>query len=397
VKRLTAAVVLALLATGLAAHAPSAAPAGRDLQSRIDAAADGDTIRIGDGTFTACPCEFVDSLCGNCLVHRTAVRAKVGFHIRGKRLALIGSGSNRTTLVTNAGYGLFIENADASIRDLAITGGARDKDGNATDAAVVVRGGRAVLTNLALRDNTARADSVVVGIGGVMGREGADLEIRDCGISNNGWDGIALYRGATATIADNVIEKGRGAGIGITWDAVALVERNRVSGYWKGIGTFGQSRAVVRNNAVFDNLGWGIIATGDSFLEATNNVIVRNGNCGFAVWDSAATGLAANNIITANGWRKEWVCPCVGIWHAGALSRFPVRFNNLFNNAQGPWRSDVAAPPEASQISVDPMFRDSVDFRLAPGSPMVNAGDTLRTDRDGSRSDIGLTGGPGAK
>ena len=91
--------------------------------------------------------------------------------------------------------------------------------------------------------------SVVVGIGGVFGREGAELFILNNEIVDNGWDGIALYRGATAVIADNIIKKGRGAGIGITWDATALVFRNRISEYWKGIGTFGESRACLRPHA----------------------------------------------------------------------------------------------------------------------------------------------------
>lgn len=384
---------LAPAAAAVAVSACIALPASAlDLQEKLDRAANGETITIGEGTFQAQPQDFVDSLCGNCLIHRTGVRASFGFLVHGKDLVLIGAGPEKTILETRAGYGIFIDGGNVTIRDLTITGGIRDLDGNATDAAIVVRRGRVSLSNLTIRDNTSRAESVVVGVGGVMGREGSELDIRGCRILNNGWDGVALYRGATAVIADNVIEKGRGAGIGITWDAVALVERNRVSEYWKGIGTFGQSRAVVRNNAVFENLGWGIIATGESFLEATHNVIVRNGNCGFAVWDSSASGIAENNIISGNGWRKEWVCPCVGIWHAGTQNRFPIRFNDVFDNTRGPWISDET--PRGPTLQVDPLFRGPRDFRLVPGSTMIDSGDSLRTDTDGSRSDIGLTGGP---
>ncbi len=378
-----------------AAREPDGVP---DLQAMIDAATDGDTIRLAPGMYKARPEPFTDPLCGNCLAHRTEVEASAGFRIKGKRLALIGAGPEETVLVTLAGYGVYLDDADGSaILDLAITGGRRDADGNATDAAVVVRGGRARIENVHLRDNTDRAKDVIVGIGGVMGREGAELEVYHCRITNNGWDGIALYRGAAATIADNVIEGGRGAGIGITWDAAATVLRNRVSGCWKGIGAFGQSRAVARNNAVFDNLGWGIIATGESFLEATNNVIVRNGNCGFAVWSEEATGLAANNLIVDNGWRREWVCPRVGFWHAGTLERFPARFNDAKGNARGDWLSEKGEERPVSLVSLDPGFRAPDEFRVRPGSPAVDAGDTTRTDPDGSRSDIGLTGGLGAR
>ncbi len=37
---------------------------------------------------------------------------------------------------------------------------------------------------------------------------------------------------------------------------------------------------------------------------------------------------------------------------------------------------------------------DSLDFHLQKYSPMIDAGDPTILDRDGSRSDIGLYGGP---
>lgn len=377
-----------LLATALA-HAPMS------LQERIDDAADGDTIRIAAGIHEATSEPFVDPLCGNCLEHTTTADATTGFRIVGKHLVLIGAGPTETTLITHAGYGIYIEDAGGTeIRDLAVTGGRRDRDGNATDAAIVVRGGDVRLENLHLRDNDDRAPDVIVGIAGVAGREGAELQLRDCRIANNGWDGVCLYRGATAIVCDNVIEKGRGAGVGITWDATALVLRNCVSGYWKGIGTFGSSRAVVRNNAVFDNLGWGVIATGDSYLEASNNVIVRNGNCGFAVWSEECRGIAVNNVIADNGWRREWVCPRVGVWHNGRQADFPIVFNDLSGNVMGAWLSELAEPAPVGNIQIDPRFMGPEDFRPLPGSPLIDAGDTTRTDIDGTTSDIGLTGGP---
>ncbi|MBD3162709.1 MAG: hypothetical protein GF346_10050 [Candidatus Eisenbacteria bacterium] len=373
--------------------APSAEPV-TDLQAVLDTASDGDTIRLGPGVYRATPRAFRDPLCGNCVEHRTPVEASVGFRVVGMAIVLIGAGPAETTLITGAGYGMYFEDAGGSaVENLSVTGGRRDPDGNATDAAIVVRGGAVRLRDLWIRDNTDRVEDVVVGIAGVVGREGAEIEIRRCRILNNGWDGIALYRGAMATIADNVIEGGRGAGIGITWDAAALVVRNRISGYWKGIGTFGSSRAVVRNNAVFDNLGWGIIATGDSFLEATHNVVVRNGNCGFAVWSEGASGRFADNVALENGWRKEWVCPRVGFWHRGRQERFPVDRNLVDGNVFGAWRSETGEEAVGPLLEENPRFRGPVDFRPGPRSPLADGGDPEGTDRDGSRSDLGLSGG----
>ena len=370
----------------------------RDLQSAIDAARDGDVLLVLPGTYEATPVEYVEELCGNCERHRTEVHATRGFLVEGKGLHIVGSGPAATTLVTNAGYGLLFERSSGSyVSGLTITGGRRDLDGMATDAGVVVRRSSVTLRGLEIADNTDRPEEVVVGIGGVMGREGAEIFIVGNVIRNNGWDGIALYRGAAAYIADNEISVGRGAGIGITWDAAALALRNRISGYWKGIGTFGSSRAVVRNNAVFDNLGWGVIATGTSFMEAANNVIARNGNCGFALWSDEATVVFTNNIVVRNGWRDEWVCPQVGVWLNGDASNLSFTHNDVWGNVAGDYRDIGDLTGVDGNISLDPLFADSIDFHLSNGSPGIDAGDPIFTDPGGGPSDLGIHGGPAAR
>jgi hypothetical protein len=392
----------------LAAETWTVTVPGVDLQTMIDRAQDGDTIFIGAGVHRADPEPFLEQLCGNCQEHRTQVEATRGFLIEAKALTLVGAGWYQTILETGAGYGvLFIDSWGSRLEGVKVTGGVRDKDGNATDAGVVARRSRVTVTHCAIADNEYRDSSVVVGIGGVFGREGAELYILDNRIENNGWDGVALYRGATATIADNVIRTGRGAGVGITWDAVATVVRNDISGYWKGIGSFGNTRVTARNNRVHHNLGWGIIATGSSFMDATNNAVVRNGNCGMALWGDSIQGRFSNNLIYMNGWRKQWVCPCVGVWDAGQPSGFSVTHNLVFANEAGDYKAvefdlDKPGPPydltgTSGNLSVDPALADTVLYRLAPDSPLIDAGDTLLTDPDGTRSDIGVYGGPAAR
>ena len=370
----------------------------RDLQTAIDSASNGDKILIIPGTYEAHPDSYPEELCGNCEKHKTYVKATRGFLIKDKALEIVGSGIDSTILVTKAGYGVLFEHSRGSIiTNLTITGGVRDPDGNATDAGVVAKFSTVTVKNVKISDNKHQLENVVVGIGGVFGRENSELFILDNVIENNGWDGVALYRGANAYIADNVICEGRGAGIGITWDATAIVYRNRISGYWKGIGTFGDSRAMVRNNAVYDNLGWGIIATGNSFMEASNNVITRNGNCGFAPWSESARGTFINNIVTENGWRDEWVCPCVGIWMYGRFENFVISHNIVWGNEEGNYRDMDDLTGKEGNISTDPLLRGKIDFHLMPGSPAIDSGDSVFTDPDGGPSDMGIYGGPGAR
>lgn len=391
---------------------------GSDLQLVIDYAAAGDTIILGPKEFVASPTRFVDPLCGNCEDPATESETTSGFVISNKSLVLVGADRDLSRLVTRAGYGLLIVNSpDTRIHNLTVTGGIRSNDGRATDAGIVVRNSRVTISHVTVADNTDRADdtSVVVGIGGIIGREGADLRIEHCRIVDNGWDGLALYRGAQAHIADCTIENGRGVGIGVTWDASCTAVRNRISGYWKGIGAFGRSWVMARNNLIYDNLGWGMVATGAAYMDISNNVVFHNGNCGIAPWSQECRGRIINNIVVANGWRQEWVCKCVGVWNNGDWAKWEFAYNLVWGNATGDYadifnqsgiNGNLSEDPHFSGVSfplpdsVAPLFQLPPDvgvFELMTTSPARFAGDTAIYNPDGSRSHIGLFGGPQAK
>lgn len=371
---------------------------GSNLQFAIDKALSNDTLFIDKGTFSANKVIFTDSLCGNCQQHQTNIKASYGFIIKDKSLCLIGSSRQESRLITNAGYGLYILNSPkCEISNLTISGGIRDSLEMASDGAIVIRHSNVVLEYLDIINNNHEHDSAIAGIGGVIGREGAEIRIEKCNIINNSWDGIALYRGAVATVTDCLIKNGRGAGIGVTWDASCTAYRNIVTGYWKGIGSFGTSWVVARNNAVYDNLGWGIIASGNSFMDVCNNVVHHNGNCGVAIWGSNASGRFINNIITENGWKEHWVCPCVGVYNYGDWSRWIFSYNLVWNNKEGNYHDIPDQTGLNDNISLDPEFSDASMFVPDTNSPVIDAGYPEISDPDGSRSDIGLFGGPQAK
>ncbi len=368
---------------------------GSNLQSTIDFAKSGDTIIIGEKRLEAVPRMFFDSLCGNCEDHQTMVTASYGFIIENKSLYLIGKDKSKSILKTNAGYGIFIVNSPfVEISNLTITGGVRDSDQNATDGAIVVRNSKVDLHDLKIINNDNRHDSIIVGIGGIIGREGAEIIAYNIDIINNSWDGVALYRGAMATISDCIIKKGRGAGIGVTWDASCIAYRNNISEYWKGIGAFGTSWVIARNNAVYDNLGWGIIATQNSYMDIANNVVHHNGNCGVAPWSLDSRGRIVNNIITDNGWREKWVCPCVGVWNSGDWIKWEFSHNIVWNNKDGEYEEIWDQTGINGNLSVDPKFISDTIFKLKSNSPAIDSGHPGIYDKDGTRSDIGLYGGP---
>ena len=373
-----------------------------NLQKLIDEAKNGQTIVLKPGIYEANPQSFREELCGNCREHKTAVNGTCGFVIKDKTIHIKGEDRDNVILKTNAGYGiLFINSLHSSISNLRISGGVRDTSGDATNGGIVLKYSKVRIFDCVISNDTVRLNKTpIVGICGIVLREGSEAIIRNNIIRNNTWDGIALYRGAVAYIMDNIIENGRGAGIGITWDASAIVLRNRISGYWKGIGTFGTSNAIVKNNAVFDNLGWGIVITGNSHMLVENNVITRNGNCGIAPWcDSTefATAVITNNIINENGWRNEWVCPQVGLWMNAEPTRFQFTYNDVWNNAAGDYKDIENLTGINGNVSVDPKFISDIDFKLKEDSPLLNAGNPSITNPDGSRSNIGIDGGQSVK
>jgi hypothetical protein len=78
-----------------------------------------------------------------------------------------------------------------------------------------------------------------------------------------------------------------------------------------------------------------------------------------------------------------------------------LTYVNSWGNDVSNWTTDVAGTD--GNLSVDPLYVDitsaepsSWDLALQAGSPLVDAGDPSIFDVDGTRSDIGAWGGPGA-
>lgn len=423
----------------------SAADPYRSLQDAIDAAPDGAKLIIHRGNHNATPMDYQDPGCGNCsdADYASGAQATRGFLVQGKALHLEGTHRNLVRLVTGAGYGLlFIDAGESTVRSLTVTGGRRDPDPQATNAGIVVRGTNLLVENVAVVGNdhlyTGPEPDPVVGVGGIFGREGAILTILDSIIEDNSWDGITLYRGEPgrpdrepqATVegcrigcnSQCVVKGGRGAGIGVTWGSQLTAIGNVIHHYWKGIGSFGNSRVYLANNVIRDQHGWGVIASGTSTMEAYNNVIVRNGTTGLAAWNAGIRGRFANNIIAGNGIAAdEWVGIKTGIWFNANAATFQLDHNLVYNNQNfdvcrggEPGNSNnpcqaLEFEPGSGNLLGDPRFVSDEDFHLQAGSPAIDSGaadldddgeswETDEDDRDpdGSRSDMGLYGGPDA-
>jgi parallel beta-helix repeat protein len=321
--------------------------------------------------------EYVDPACGNCEDATETVPATVGATVKGRGIEIRGVHADSVIIETRAGYGLlFDECSECVLRGVTITGGTRDADGRATSAGIVARHSTAIIESCVIRDNIGDSATVartIVGIAGIAVRENTQLTVRDCRIMRNSWDGIALYRGASATIEGNIVDGvdkasgarvggGRGVGIGLTWDAQATIRHNLVRRYWKGIGAFVNARADISENIVEDILTWGIALWGPNGATPSarirRNVVYRTGACGVMIdrpAGGAAPGELTDNIIMRSGQNERYDAGEPYCWQRPiARASVPETFSesgNLLTDNRQP-RDAGSAPAPLPEIDI---------------------------------------------
>lgn len=250
-------------------HVDPAAASGGDgtsakplasLQEAIDYAPDGAILVLAAGRHVAAAAAYEDPTCANCAPGDTSKpKGTVGFVIREKSLSIRAAEEGTAVLETGAGYGVLVEDAcEVHLSGVVITGGKRDADGAAADAAVVARRARVHLDKVRIEKNTElRPGREYPGIIGVCARAGGDVLLTESKLWNNSWDGVTTYDDGKVRIFGSSIDKGSGVGVGVTGKGRALVVGTTIKSYWKGIGAFAESEVVATNNVIRDQLGWG--------------------------------------------------------------------------------------------------------------------------------------------
>lgn len=319
-------------------------------------------LRLAPGHYWLTPESTLEATCGNCEDPDTEVPVTVGVRLSGRGIQIVGAEDHASVVHTGAGYGLLFEDCqECVVRGLVLTGGVRDTSGLATDAAVVARRSSVLIEDNWIRDNIGDPEIVgrtVVGIMGVTGREGSRIRIVGNRIHRNSWDGIALYRDATAEIIGNDIDGidlargstiggGRGVGIGLTWNAQATVRGNRVARYWKGIGVFVDARAEVEHNVVELIATWGLslwdAGRGRPRAMFRANVVDSTGACGVALVRTSSeppeAGGLVGNVISRSGQNPRYdtgepYCFQSAIALHAAPEGFPIKGNLLYDNRE---------------------------------------------------------------
>ena len=141
-----------------------------------------------------------------------------------------------------------------------------------------------------------------------------------------------------------------------------------------------------------------------------NNFIIADRGYGYdGIYGNGSTKIILNNYITGDFISfgishigptdivmNNVVAGCAGgisVWNNQNIT---IQYNNVWNNEI----SYSGFTPDTTNISFDPMIvnddttQGDLDFHLQKYSPLIDAGDPNILDKDGTRSDIGLYGGP---
>ena len=191
-------------------------------------------------------------------------------------------------------------------------------------------------------------------------------------------------------IDSNYIVSNYGTGIRKSIGACPIIKNNMIQFIQYGVeGIFlsTSDSAKIYNNLI--KIGTGQIGIDNNdvyYLQVMNNYIIgseTNSPQGIYV---SSQDTVKNNVVTNT---------VKGIV-AGNPQNLVTKYNNLWNNEI----NYTNLTPDSTNLSVDPMIvnedttQGDLDFHLQMFSPLIDAGDPTILDRDGSRSDIGLYGGP---
>ena len=186
-------------------------------------------------------------------------------------------------------------------------------------------------------------------------------------------------------IENNYLSNLGGNAFQVVFDTEPVIRNNVVylaSDYAKGfVGGLTDSTLLLNNLFYSDLRPYTILGNSYNVKNIElNNILIADFQRE-AIW-AGNDNIIKNNVIM-NG-EKAFTVP---------QDQFPIiQYNDIWNNRI----NSTGIVPDSTNISMNPMFEneDSLNFHLQMYSPLIDAGDPNILDRDGSRSDIGLYGGP---
>lgn len=278
------------------------------------------------------------------------------YHVHGQKCLIEDS-----TISGTSSWGLLVTNSIAREQQVLIRGSRIEKNGAGINATLSTDGTLQV-------DDSIIADNRNHGIYSWR----ADTRLTKSSISDNSGYGIIHYDGPLS-VEDSSVQKSRNTGImayGYSAPAASKlsVRRSRVERNSSGIYAYRVADADIVNNVAAGNTSYGIAARVNSGGQADvwNNSVIDSQ---FGIWLLDGHGSVKNNII-ANGDMKASRKNAYGIYRTqGTLDHG----HNLLFGQSGKY---INTTPGVGDVIKPPRFVNYAagDFRLAAGSPAINAG-----------------------
>jgi predicted outer membrane repeat protein len=344
------ATILATASMGLAAtiHVPADQPT---IQAGIDAAVNGDTVLVADGTYTGDGNWDID--------------------FEGKAILVTSENGPEITNIDCEGSEWNPHRAFYfhSMEDtLSILSGLTIMNGYAPGERPVGCGGgircenysSPTINNCVIRENTAGDLG-----GGIYCDTGAAPIIRGCLISNNsaiesGGGGIATFTDGKPFIVDCIIRDNTAT----SWGGGV---------YYYTLTSPQILRSLIINNEAGSD-GGGAVYSGGAILEIRNCTISGNQDNwdGGAIWGNYGTFISVKNSILWNNDNNE-------IYINEGYGTIEVSYSDI----TGGWIGE-------GNMNEDPLFVAPFDYHLTWGSPCIDTGDPASPpDPDGTRTDMG--------
>ncbi|HRO64968.1 MAG TPA: right-handed parallel beta-helix repeat-containing protein, partial [Candidatus Dojkabacteria bacterium] len=234
--------------------------------------------------------------------------------------------------------------------------------------------------------NSTHTLSGIVVHGGVINIEGLKI--------------IGMKTDEDSCFESNTNTCGLGYGISISMNAKATIRNNSFSNnIGAAIRTYQNSKTTIFNNIITSNPNDGIYLSENSNALITNNIISSNVVSGITIYQGAVHNPSVtvlNNILTNN---KKNTDNSFGFGIGGYNLLTPgfkendkFAYNLTFGNAgEG---TSCGVNEFCDSLHADPKFVSATNFALQAGSPAIDAGDPNIKDLNGSRSDLGVYGGP---
>jgi len=350
------------------------------IQAGINAAVNGDTVLVANGTYTGTGNKNIDFL-GTAIVVKSAGGAENciidcqnsgrGFYFHSNELltSTLDGFKIINGAVTNCGGGIKIENSSPTIKNCIIYGNhANGTGGNACG-------------------------------GGIAAQTNASPLISNCTISNNtcNWDGagLALAQSLSGPPSSPIVE-------------CCIIEGNTSTVISGGMGISNTTTAIIRNTLIVNNIGpevgamhiWSAspLIMNCVIRGNTGNIYAGGINLGWGGGEPPSSPTIKNTIIKGN--------TGVGIRSQSTTNNPLVIYNDFHNNSGGNFSSMPAGLGVISttnlngdpcdqyyNIFLDPLFYSTTGdsaFYLTANSPCIDAGDpTSPLDPDGTIADIG--------